>query len=346
MTLYIPYPEWISPVIIPGLPFRWYGMMYLVAFGLAYLFTRIQLKEPANPLHGKVTDDEVVNLFFWTIIGLLVGSRIFATMIYDTSGRYLQQPWLIFWPFDENMNFTGLQGMSFHGGLFGGIIAGMIYCRVRKIDIPAMADIMITSVPFGYTFGRIGNFINGELYGRITDSSWGVLFPYAQGVPTSHPAVREIAENVGIDITGLSAVNLPRHPSQLYEAVLEGVVLWAVMWFFFRHRKPFRGFMLGVYMVGYSIARFIAEYFRQPDPGLDFVIQWGPRNNPRWLLMSPWNLTTGQVLSLITAVVGIVAILVIRGIVGKKAMVETFEVDSGRSSGRPGGRRRRKATKR
>ncbi|MFA7565612.1 MAG: prolipoprotein diacylglyceryl transferase [Alkalispirochaeta sp.] len=325
MPLYINFPEWISPVIVPGLPFRWYGMMYLVAFGLAYLFTRIQLKEPDNPLYKKVTDDEVINLFFWIIIGLLIGSRVVATTVYDTSGRYLQRPWLMFWPFDENMNFTGLQGMSFHGGLFGGIIAGIIYSRVRKIDIPAMADVIITSVPFGYTFGRIGNFINGELYGRITDSSVGILFPQAEPVPTSHPAVREIAANVGIDITGLSMVNLPRHPSQLYEAALEGLVLWAVMWFFFRHRKPFRGFMLGVYLVGYSIARFIAEYFRQPDPGLDFIIQWGPRNNPRWLLLSPWNFTTGQVLSLITAAVGVVTILIIRRIVGKKAQVETFE---------------------
>ncbi len=330
MALYIPYPEWISPVIIPGLPFRWYGMMYLVAFGFAYLFTRIQLREADNPLHGKVSDDEVVNLFFWIIIGLLVGSRIVAATIYDTTGTYIRKPWLMFWPFDEEMNFTGLQGMSFHGGLFGGIIGGMLYCRIRKIDIPAMADVIITSVPFGYTFGRIGNFINGELYGRVTASSWGMLFPQAERVPTSHPAVREIAAQVGIDISGQSMVNLPRHPSQLYEAALEGIVLWAVMWFFFRHRKPFRGFMIGVYLVGYSIARFIAEYFRQPDRGLDFIIQWGPQDNPRWLLLSPWNFTTGQVLSLITAAVGIAAILVLRGIIGSRSKIETYERSEGR----------------
>ncbi|MFW5795936.1 MAG: prolipoprotein diacylglyceryl transferase [Alkalispirochaeta sp.] len=325
MPLYIPYPEWLSPVIIPGLPFRWYGMMYLVAFGITYLLTKIQLDDRSHPLHGTVSTDDVVNLFFWTIIGLLVGSRVFATTIYDTSGRYLTRPWLIFWPFDENMNFTGLQGMSFHGGLLGAAVAGVIYARVKKIDIPEMADVIITSVPLGYTFGRIGNFINGELYGRITDAPWGVLFPGAEPVPTSHPAVREIAENVGIDITDQALVNLPRHPSQLYEAFLEGIVLWVVMWFIFRKRKPFRGFMLGVFLVGYSIARYIAEYFRQPDPGLDFVIQWGPSDNPRWLLLSPWNITTGQVLSIITAVVGIAVLVAIRIKVGARPRVETFD---------------------
>jgi len=325
MPLYISYPEWLSPVIIPGLPFRWYGMMYLVAFGVAYLLTKVQLNDRSHPLHGTVSTDDVVNLFFWTIIGLLIGSRIFATTIYDTTGRYLTRPWLIFWPFDENMNFTGLQGMSFHGGLLGAIIAGVIYARVKKINIPEMADVIITSVPLGYTFGRIGNFINGELYGRITDAPWGVLFPGAERVPTSHPAVREIAANVGIDITGQALVNLPRHPSQLYEAFLEGIVLWAVMWFIFRTRKPFRGFMVGVFLVGYSIARYIAEYFRQPDPGLDFVIQWGPSDNPRWLLLSPWNITTGQVLSIIMAVVGIAVLVAIRIRVGARPRVETFE---------------------
>ena len=130
------------------------------------------------------------------------------------------------------------------------------------------------------------------------------FFRTRKRVPTSNPAVREIAEETGIDIAGQAMVNLPRHPSQLYEAFLEGVLLWAVMWFIFRPRKPFRGFMIGVYLIGYSIARFIAEYFRAPDPGLDFVIQWGPSANPRWLLLSPWNFTTGQVLSAIMALAG------------------------------------------
>lgn len=326
MTLYIPFPTWLTPEIIPGLPFRWYGMMYLVAFGIAYLLTRMQVRAPRSLVDKQISDDDLVNLFFWMIIGLLIGSRIFATTIYDTSGRYVRQPWLIFWPFDENMNFTGLQGMSYHGGLVGAVIAAIIFLRVKKVDVLEMGDIITTSVPLGYTFGRIGNFINGELYGRITSGPWAVLFPNAERVPTSHPAVQEIAAETGIDIVGQSFVNLPRHPSQLYEAVLEGVLLWAVMWFVFKDRKPFRGFMIGVYLIGYSLARFVAEYFRTPDPGLDFVIQLGPADNPRWLLLSPWNITTGQLLSLLMAIGGIITLLVVSRIAGSAPRVETFEV--------------------
>jgi len=321
MQLYIPFPSWLSPVIIPGLPFRWYGMMYLVAFGLAYLVTMRQIRERSL----SVDNDTVANLFFWTIVGLLVGSRIFATTIYDPSHYYLRKPWLIFWPFDEEMNFTGIQGMSYHGGLTGAVIAFVIYCRVKKLSVLDFGDMVITGVPLGYTFGRIGNFINGELYGRITAAPWGMVFPQAERVPVSHPSVREIADATGISTAGASYVNLPRHPSQLYEALLEGVILWAVMWFVFRKRKPFNGFMVGIYLIGYSIARFIAEYFRQPDPGLDFVIQWGTSDNPRWLLASPFNLTTGQILSLLMIAAGIVVLLIFKRAADRAPKVETFE---------------------
>ncbi len=324
MPLFINFPEWISPEIIPGLPVRWYGMMYLVAFGLTYILTMRQLRRERLGI-SYLTNDDVVNLFFWTIIGLLIGSRLFATTIYDTTGRYLQRPWLIFWPFDDNMNFVGLQGMSYHGGLVGSVVAFITYCKVKKIDILEMGDVVVTAVPLGYTFGRLGNFINGELYGRITSASYGVLFPQAERVPTSHPAVREIANEVGIDIAGQSMVNLPRHPSQLYEAFLEGVLLWAIMWFVLRKRKPFRGFMIGIYLVGYSLARYVAEYFRAPDPGLDFVIQWGPANNPRWLLLSPLNITTGQVLSLLMALAGVLLLLILRAYAKRSPRVETFD---------------------
>jgi phosphatidylglycerol:prolipoprotein diacylglycerol transferase len=324
MPLFVNFPEWITPEIIPGLPFRWYGIMYLVAFAIAYGLTLVQLRDRSLSV-SRLTSDDVVNLFFWTIIGLLIGSRVFATTIYDTTGRYLRQPWLILWPFDDEMNFVGLQGMSYHGGLVGSVVAFVAYCKVRKFDVLEMGDVVITAVPLGYTFGRIGNFINGELYGRITSSAWGVLFPYAERVPTSHPAVQRVAEETGIEIAGQSLVNLPRHPSQLYEAFLEGVLLWAIMWLIFRRRKPFRGFMIGVYLIGYSLARFVAEYFRTPDPGLDFIIQWGPTDNPRWLLLSPWNITTGQVLSLLMILAGIVVLLVLWGMDRRAPRVETFE---------------------
>ncbi|TVR71774.1 MAG: prolipoprotein diacylglyceryl transferase [Spirochaetaceae bacterium] len=339
--LYIDYPSWLSPVIIPGLPLRWYGLMYLVAFGVTYLMTTYQLRDRRLAIAGTLTQDDVMNLFFWTILGLLIGARIFAATIYDTTGRYLTRPWLIFWPFDENMNFTGLQGMSYHGGLVGAIVAGVTYCKVKKIDVLEMADIGMTAVPLGYTFGRLGNFINGELYGRITAAPWGVRFPNAQPVPTAHPAARMVAEQTGIDITGQSFVNLPRHPSQLYEAALEGVVLWAVMWFIFRKRKPFKGFMIGVYLIGYALARYIAEYFRTPDAGLGFIIQLGPSDNPGWLFLSPLNITTGQVLSLLMALAGVLVLVGLRIYARTGARVETFEtMDTAHSASDRNARRR------
>lgn len=339
--LYIDYPGWLSPTVIPGLPLRWYGLMYLLAFGLAYVLTNHQLKDKRLEIAGTLSQDEIMNLFFWMILGLLIGARIFAATIYDTTGRYLARPWLIFWPFDERMNFTGLQGMSYHGGLVGAVVAGVIYCKVKGIAVLEMADVVVTAVPLGYTFGRIGNFINGELYGRITAMPWGVLFPHAEPVPTSHPAVRAVADQTGIDIAGQSFVNLPRHPSQLYEAALEGVVLWAVMWFIFRSRKPFKGFMIGVYLIGYSLARYVAEYFRAPDSGLDFVIRLGPADNPGWLFLSPLNITTGQVLSLIMAAVGVL-VLVVLGIYARSGKrVETFDTpDSPRGASRRKARRK------
>ncbi len=324
MLLYTDFPRWLTPEIIPGLPLRWYGMMYLVAFGLTWVLTRRLINRKMLSLSRSVSEDDLVNLFFWTIIGLLLGARFLAALLYDTTGRYLARPWLIFWPFDSQMNFTGLQGMSYHGGLIGAVIAFVAYCKVKKIEVLEMGDIFTTAIPLGYTFGRLGNFINRELYGRITSSSWGILFPNAAPVPTSHPAVQQIAAETGIDIVGQSFVNLPRHPSQLYEAFLEGVLLWAVMWFILRPRRPFKGFMVGVYLVGYALARFVAEYFRAPDPGIDFVIQWGPANNPNWLLLSPLNLTMGQLLSLLMALSGVVVLLIFRAWSLRNPRVETF----------------------
>ncbi|MFW6249721.1 MAG: prolipoprotein diacylglyceryl transferase, partial [Alkalispirochaetaceae bacterium] len=274
---YLEYPDWISPVIIPGLPLRWYGLMYLIAFATSYLLFIYQAKERKL----DVDKDEVLNLFFWMILGLLVGARIFATTIYDPTGYYLSRPWRIFWPFDENMSFTGLQGMSFHGGLVGVVVAFIIYCKVKRIDVLDWGDMLVTGIPLGYTFGRIGNFINAELYGRVTASPLGMLFPNARRVPADHSAAQRIAEEAGISIPdGAELINLPRHASQLYEAFGEGILVWVVLWFFFRKNRPFKGLNVAIYMIGYGLARFVVEYFREPDPGLEFVIQLGPENNP------------------------------------------------------------------
>jgi len=290
---FIHFPEWLKPEVIPGLPIRWYGLMYIVAFLITYLLASYQVKRG----NADRKQEDVVNFFFWGIIGLLIGARIFATLIYDTTGRYLAKPWLILWPFDGSGNFVGLQGMSYHGGVVGVIVATVIYCRVKKWDFFQWSDIIVAGIPLGYTFGRLGNFINGELYGRVTTVAWGMIFPQAPGFPADEEWVRETARKAGMDIDPAQRlVNLPRHPSQLYEAFFEGIFLWLILWFVFRKRKPFHGFLLGVYIIGYGLVRFVIEYFREPDAGLNFPIQLGPASNPNYRLLSAFNFTTGQIL--------------------------------------------------
>ena len=268
MLAFLNYPNWISPVIIPGLPFHWYGLMYLFAFGTTYILFKYQVKK------GKldISDDDVVNLFFWTILGLIIGARIFSTLVYDTSGIYWRKPWLIFWPFNSNMQMVGLQGMSYHGGLIGAISGLIIYVKSKKLSFFQMADLLVAGIPLGYTFGRLGNFINGELWGRVTAVSWGMIFPYAPEYSTKLDWVQSIARKTGIPYQGLSSINLPRHPSQLYEAFFEGIFLWILIWFVFRKQKAFKGFLLAVYLTGYGVIRFFIEYFREPDGDLGFVI--------------------------------------------------------------------------
>ena len=303
MLAYIAYPDWLDPRVIPGLPIRWYGVMYLLAFIITFFLFRYEIRrrEPS------VQTEEILDLFFWTIVGLLIGGRVFATLVYADTVQYLTQPWLIFWPFDGDMNFTGLQGMSYHGGLLGGVVGALLFTRRRGIDFVAWADVMAAAAPLGYTLGRLGNFINGELYGRVTTAPWGMVFPTARPVAAGEEWVRRIAAEVGMEIDpGTLLINLPRHPSQLYEAFFEGIVLWAVLWFVFRKRKLFRGAVLGLYVVGYAFFRFVLEYFRQPDPGMDFIVQLSSRPNPPELFVSALNLTMGQVLSLIMLAAGAV----------------------------------------
>ncbi len=156
MLLYIPFPSWLKPEIIPGLPVRWYGLMYVFAFGAAFLAYRRQVKERNFPM----SDDDLSSLFFWGILGLLLGARIFSTLIYETSDIYRRQPWLIFWPFRDG-RFTGLMGMSYHGGAFCGTLAVILYAKFKRVSFREIGDMYAASIPLGYTFGRLGNFING-----------------------------------------------------------------------------------------------------------------------------------------------------------------------------------------
>lgn len=300
--LFINFPTWIKPVIIPGLPLHWYGLMYLIAFGITYVLFKYQVKQEKL----KMSEDDITNFFFWTILGLIVGARIFSSLIYDTSGIYWRKPWLIFWPFDSKMHLVGLQGMSYHGGLTGAVTGALIFSLKKKLNFLKMVDLTVAGIPLGYSFGRLGNFINGELWGRVTTMKWGIIFPNAPSFPTSYEWVRKMADKVGIPYHPGDMVNLPRHPSQLYESFFEGIFLWVILWFVFRKRKKFNGYMLSIYLTGYGIIRFIIEYFREPDIGIGFPIHFGSQIYPTALLLSPFNFTTGQILCTVMIVSGII----------------------------------------
>ena len=322
---YIPYPTWLSPEIIPGLPFRWYGLKYLFAFATAYLLFQWQVKKRKL----TVPSDLVMNMFFWAIVGLLLGARLFSTIIYDTTGRYLREPWLIFWPFGDNGQFTGFMGMSYHGGVVGAVVAIVIYCKIHKIDTLDWGDMLVQGIPLGYTFGRLGNFINGELYGKVTDSPLGMLFPQAQALPTNLDWVVDIANKVGIAIPdGAAFINLPRYPSQLFEAFFEGIVLWLILWFFSRTHKPFKGFSIALYMFGYGLFRFFIEYFREPDPGLGFVLKFGPKDNPPELFQSLLNFSTGQILNFLMMAGGVIVLVACKLYADRRLKAESFDPEA------------------
>jgi phosphatidylglycerol:prolipoprotein diacylglycerol transferase len=272
---------------------RWYGLMYVIAFVVTWLLFSYESKRRSAPW----TTEEAEGWFFWAIVGLLVGARLVGTLVYDPTGYYRSQPWLIFWPFDESMRFTGFQGMSYHGGLIGLIVATLIYCRVKRMSWIAVADVIALSAPLGFTFGRLGNFINGELWGKVTSSPLGMIFP---NVPesgrfkASEAWVQAAATKAGIQLSSMNdLVNLPRHPSQLYEAFFEGLVLWFLLWFFARKRNGFRGMATGLYIIGFGAFRFVIEYFREPDPGMGFIL--GDKNAPTYTVTSLLNFSTGQV---------------------------------------------------
>ncbi|MDR0474969.1 MAG: prolipoprotein diacylglyceryl transferase [Treponema sp.] len=291
MLLAIQFPSWLKPEIIPGLPVRWYGLMYIVAFAIAFLLYRRQVRERNFP----ISEDELSGLFCWGIFALILGARIFSSVIYERSDK---SPWLIFWPFSEG-KFTGLQGMSYHGGVIGALIAVIIYCRKKKFDFREIGDMFAAAIPLGYTFGRLGNFINGELYGRITASPLGMIFPHGGIYPSdkNYQLIKEAAASMGVSVTpGFGGVlNLPRHPSQLYEALFEGVILWAVIWLL-RNRKPFKGFLLTLYISGYGLVRFFIEYFREPDSALGYPIRFVKNDLPTALSHPMLCFSTGQIL--------------------------------------------------
>jgi phosphatidylglycerol:prolipoprotein diacylglycerol transferase len=324
MIAAVPFPEWINPEIIPGLPFRWYGLMYVVAFTVAYLLINRQFKQRKL----GVDSDTLWSFFTWGIVGLILGARIFATLVYDTSGQYWLKPWLIFWPFDpESGAFTGFRGMSYHGGLLGAVVGTLIYSKRKKLDYMEWTDMVCAAVPFGFSFGRLGNFINAELYGRVTASPLGMIFP---GLPSSErfPAkeewVRVMADKANIAISSMNdLVNLPRHPSQLYESLFEGVLLGLVLWFWAKKRKPFPGFVTGCYLIGYGTVRFFLEYLRAPDEWMGYIINFsGIKDLPYDRFITPWAFSMGQILCFLMIAGGTALLAFLAAKKRKRAAIE------------------------
>jgi phosphatidylglycerol:prolipoprotein diacylglycerol transferase len=311
--LSINFPSWLKPEIIPGFPMlRWYGLMYIFAFATAFLLYRRQIKERRFPM----TDDGLYSLFSWGILGLLLGARLFSTTIYETSDYYLRHPWLIFWPFRDGQ-FTGLMGMSYHGGAFCGLLAIIIYAKVKRLNFRELGDMFAASIPLGYTFGRFGNFCNAELYGRVTTGPLGMVFPEetTRLLSTNESWVREAVEKTGAVVRG-GLANLPRHPSQLYEMVFEGIILWAIIWFL-RNRKPFKGFLIGLYFLGYGLFRFFIEYFREPDADLGYRVEFVKTSLPLAYAHPPLSFSTGQILCFFMIVFGIVWLIICSRLPGR-----------------------------
>ena len=327
--MYVDFPSWISPLVVPFLPIRWYAVMYLVAFAVTYVLFRYQCRH--GELNGMSSDDSM-SLFCWAIGGLIIGARVFSVLFYDGTWYYWSHPWMIFWPF-RNGQFIGLPGMSYHGGLVGAVLGAIIFSRKHGYRFFDIADHVLVAVPLGYTFGRLGNFINGELWGRVSAGRLAMVFPDAPSYPTSLQWVQETAKAAGMDIGSSAYVNLPRHPSQLYEALFEGIVLWLSLWFIVRPLAKKQsstkgpGLITGAYFLGYGLARFIIEYFREPDSQIGFVIALGKETEPLALFKSALNISLGQILCFAMIVAGIVLM-----IYSRKAEPVTYQKKKGKKN--------------
>lgn len=229
----IPYPK-IDPEIVKigRFSIRWYGMMYLIGFISSYLLVQYQVKKRNLPLSKPMID----SLYTYLILGLLIGARLGYVIFYNLP-LYLRDPLEIF------ALWHG--GMSFHGGLIGCIVSGFIFFKRYRIDFWMLADLIVVTAPIGLGLGRLGNFINGELYGRVTDVPWAMVFP--DGGP------------------------LPRHPSQLYEFFLEGPCLFLILWYL-KDRVSKKGAISAAFLLFYGIFRFIVEFFREPDPQVGYIL--------------------------------------------------------------------------
>lgn len=216
---------------------HWYGIMYALALLSAIFVAKWLIKYDKIPISNELFDSYI----WWAEIGVILGARIGYILFYDTNTMYyLTHPWQIFNPF-VNGEYTGISGMSYHGAFIGFLIASFLFCRKNKVSFWFLADIAVLGISAGYVFGRIGNFFNQELIGRVTDVPWGIY----------------------VD-------NVLRHPSALYEAFLEGILIFIIL-YIIRKKKSFDGQLAILYGILYSMARIVAEFFREPDIQLGFL---------------------------------------------------------------------------
>lgn len=253
----------IDPIAfsIGSFAINWYSLMYITAFVCVYLLLqlRINKKEIA---YSKVF---LTDFLLFIAIGVLIGGRLGYVFLYNPT-YYWHNWWAIFSPYDfSTERLTGIYGMSYHGGVIGVAVAAWVFARHKKIDFWQLLDFVIPAIPAGYFFGRIGNFLNLELYGRVTENWSGMYFPLWTG-----------------------AGELLRYPSQLFEAFLEGALLFIILWSI-RNKNKFGGYLTALYLVGYGSVRIIGEFFREPDRQIGFIGDY---------------FTLGQLLSTIMIVVG------------------------------------------
>lgn len=257
-------PDYINPTAISlgFLKVDWYSLMYLAGFLTVYFLLRYRIRKKENNFSFDISKLE--DLLMYSFVGLVLGARLGYVLFYNFS-YYLNNPMAIISPYDPiSHQFIGIYGMSYHGGLVGVVLFVLIFARRNKINFWQLANFVIPAIPAGYFFGRLGNFLNGELYGRMTEKFFGMYFPQ-------------------------DTLGLLRHPSQLYEAFLEGIILFVILWSF-RNKIEWQDKFLGMYFCGYAFFRIVVEFFRAPDEQIGYLVGF---------------LTMGQILSLVMLVIGI-----------------------------------------
>ncbi|HSS06503.1 MAG TPA: prolipoprotein diacylglyceryl transferase [Rhodanobacteraceae bacterium] len=264
----------INPIAVSLGPVQvhWYGIMYLIGFAMAWWLG--QRRRAAGRL--PVSADQFSDLAFYAMLGVILGGRVGYMVFYDTS-ELIHHPLALFRVWEG--------GMSFHGGLLGVLAGALIWSRRNHLNFFDVMDFVAPLVPIGLGLGRLGNFIGGELWGRHTDASWGMIFPRAlESLGKTRDDLHQMYLAGQLD-------NEARHPSQLYEFCLEGVVLFAVLWLYSRKPRP-RYAVSGLFALLYGLFRFGVEFVREPDVQLGFIaFDW---------------LTMGQILSLPLILIGIV----------------------------------------